>query len=530
MLFVYTKRETSKPIVFFSLFLNSHFHLNCWIRSVITNLKIRKFVIFQKVTILGNSQVGEGTRNTLELLLKRVDVILVDVSITEGVDEVARLESSSTADQQSEESIRGNVEGDTEAHIAGALVELAREFVAGGVGVELGHDVARREGHLVDCAGVPGGEEHATVVGAGLEGFNDALDLIDALTVVVGLSLVVVSTEVAPLETINGAKITFAVLVETTGIKEFTGAIALPDVDVLGFEQLGVGVATEEPDQFFTNTLPEDTLGGKEGPAPVAEGEAHLRAEEADGSDTSAVFLDTSIGEDVLDEVDVLVFFFVAGNVAVEDGLAFRESLRSTFLLEVEVEVLEVGEEGGEGLFGVGDDVLVDAGQEDGLEDAAAGFLSSLLVDVSATEVPDLLNAVGERRLGEEFQGSLETATTDDHQFLSFFRLFFGLPGFVGGQDHGETTGHGAELGGDRLVGLSAHDDGVDLGSGLGTSGSLGGLFEELQVFGDVPGDLGALADAVGTFSGGDHDGEGAEGEVVTRSDGLLASGNLESV
>ena len=91
------------------------------------------------------------------MLLERANVVTVYMRVTELDDELVRLGLREVRDEVREECVGGDVEGDAEAEVCGALVEEAREPFGGGgrggrreVHVELAEDVARREGHQRD--------------------------------------------------------------------------------------------------------------------------------------------------------------------------------------------------------------------------------------------------------------------------------------------------------------------------------------------------------------------------------------------
>jgi hypothetical protein len=63
------------------------------------------------------------------LSFEGVDVIEVDVSVSDLEDELVRDRVGYEGDHVSQESVRGDVEGDSESEIGGSLVHDARESV-----------------------------------------------------------------------------------------------------------------------------------------------------------------------------------------------------------------------------------------------------------------------------------------------------------------------------------------------------------------------------------------------------------------
>lgn len=138
------------------------------------------------------------------------------------------------SDHHSEDGIGGDIEGDAEEDIGAALVELAGELVVVG-DVELEEGVAGGEGHLVDFAGVPSADDVSAAMGVGFNAIDDLIDLVDGAAVG--------GTPVGPL----GA-------VDATEVAIFVGPF-VPDIDVIFFEVLDVGIALKEPEEFVDDAF-----------------------------------------------------------------------------------------------------------------------------------------------------------------------------------------------------------------------------------------------------------------------------------
>ena len=78
-------------------------------------------------------------------------------------------------------------------------------------------------------------------------------------------------------------------------------------------EVLDVGVAGNEPEQLVDNGLEVDLLGGEQGEA-LREVEAHLVAEDALRAHPGAVVLHHAVVHDFLQEVEVLLHYFLTPN------------------------------------------------------------------------------------------------------------------------------------------------------------------------------------------------------------------------
>lgn len=110
---------------------------------------------------------------------------------------------------------------------------------------------------------------------------------------VVGVHVHILSTKVAPLEAINRSEVHLFTVVEAPLVQEFSGAVAIPDVDALVGEELRVGGARDEPEELFRHASPEGALCGEEGKA-FPQIETHGAAKEGERSRASAVGLHSS--------------------------------------------------------------------------------------------------------------------------------------------------------------------------------------------------------------------------------------------
>ena len=78
-----------------------------------------------------NDHARQGAGLALELLLQRGDMVLVDVNIASGPDELPGLQIADLGQHHGEEAVACNVERYAQAHVATALVELAAESSRG---------------------------------------------------------------------------------------------------------------------------------------------------------------------------------------------------------------------------------------------------------------------------------------------------------------------------------------------------------------------------------------------------------------
>jgi hypothetical protein len=77
-----------------------------------------------------------------------------------------------------------------------------------------------------------------------------------------------------------------------------------------------VGVGFDEPKEFFDDCAKEDSLCGEQGEDVVAKRETELgRSKDGESSSSSSIGPGFTVGEDVTDKVEVLIFF-VLGEAA----------------------------------------------------------------------------------------------------------------------------------------------------------------------------------------------------------------------
>ena len=150
--------------------LDRHGHLDHWVRLVLAQLEVAHCKLVDRVNRSFDSHLWPGSRFTLQLLVDLLDMIGIDVSVAKRVDELAWLELRDVSDHDSQKSIGRNVEGDAQAHVSRALIQLATELAISDV--KLAQAVARRQRHLVKIGWIPGHHQHATVVGIGFDCFN----------------------------------------------------------------------------------------------------------------------------------------------------------------------------------------------------------------------------------------------------------------------------------------------------------------------------------------------------------------------
>lgn len=255
-------------------------------------------------------QLGERPRLALQLCSESINVVNVDVRVSHDVGKCSRYKIADVGEHVCQQCIARNVERDTEAHVAGSLIQLAVEVALGlvllcrflgvlspsspGVGyVELGKHVAGRQSHALKVLWVPRAEDHSAVVGAVAQLVDDFGQLVDALAGVVCLSIDVLCAKVPPLKPVDGAQVADVAVGQADAVEELAGAVAVPDLDADVAEGGGGGVALDEPEELGDDGAEEDSLGGEQGEdgaAVVVEVEFEAgRGEDGQGASAGAV-------------------------------------------------------------------------------------------------------------------------------------------------------------------------------------------------------------------------------------------------
>ena len=143
---------------------------------------------------------------------------------------------------------------------------------------------------------------------------DQLLQLIHALALIVGVHILVLGPEVAPLEAVDGPEVIDLSVSEAEMIQERPAAIAFPNFYVLFptlkalLEQVAVGLAFDEPEQLLDDASPEHIFRGHEREG-LAEVVPHQAAKERQRAGLRAVGLEVAFVHDFLDHVQVLHFF-----------------------------------------------------------------------------------------------------------------------------------------------------------------------------------------------------------------------------
>ena len=220
----------------------------------------------------------QGARFARQLQMYLVEVVQVDVCVAQCMDEVARLQSRHLSHHHQQQGIRRDVERYSQKRVGAALVELQAEPSVGDI--ELEEQVAGRQVHAFQVSHVQGAPDDAALVRVMLDGLDRLLYLVDEAPVVVRPRTPLVAIDMPQLP---------------VRVSPF-----VPDADAMLLEEVYVGVAAQEPQQFVDDGFQMELLGRQAGET-VVEGESHLMAEHADGARPRAVLLAFPLGEDTVE-------------------------------------------------------------------------------------------------------------------------------------------------------------------------------------------------------------------------------------
>src|SRR6266487_3373472 len=158
-----------------------------------------------------------------ELKPSLLDVVRVQVRVSEREDELAGFKIAHLSNHHRQQRIRRDVEREAQKNIGRSLIELTRQFSIGDI--ELKQKVARRQRHLRNLTHVPRVDDQSP-------GVRIRFDLIDHLTDLI-YRAAVRGLPRSPLRAIN-----------RTQLAVLAGPL-VPDIDAVLLQVLDVGVASQ---------------------------------------------------------------------------------------------------------------------------------------------------------------------------------------------------------------------------------------------------------------------------------------------
>ena len=189
--------------------------------------------IAEHVLGLGQLQLRVGARLTGELQLHLLAVVVVDVAVPTGPDELADLQARLLGEHVGQQRVAGDVEGHAQEHVGAALIELAGELPISHVQLE--QQVAGWQGHVLQLGDVPRADDVPAGIRVLLQQLQCLGDLVDVVAIRGGPA--------APLHAVDRAQV--AVLI---------GPL-VPDADAVILQPPDVGIPGEEPQQLADHGL-----------------------------------------------------------------------------------------------------------------------------------------------------------------------------------------------------------------------------------------------------------------------------------
>ena len=115
--------------------------------------------------------------------------------------------------------------------------------------------MTRRQSHFRNIDRIPSGHDYSPIIRIVLYLVDTLAQLIDTLSGVVGVHVDVLSTEVTPLEPIDGSQVALFSLRESVRVQELAWRVAVPDFNALLRELFGVCRAPNEPEELFDDAF-----------------------------------------------------------------------------------------------------------------------------------------------------------------------------------------------------------------------------------------------------------------------------------
>lgn len=297
------------------MYSDRHFHFDRAIRLVIQYLEVFEFEVVDVGDVSVNLQFWERLWGSFQLDFQRVHVVRVDVGVPHDMDELPGVHVDDHCDHVCQEGVGGDIEGDTEPHVARSLVHLAaqpRPAIFREVDVELAEDMAGRQRHLLERWGVPRGHDDSPVVGVCLQRLDDSGQLVVPFARVVCVAIDVVRSEVSPLEPVHGSQVSLSAARQAQRVEILSGPVAFPDLDSFFRQEFCVRGALDEPQQLLQNALHEHLFRCEQRERSVREIESQLWwCKQGQRSGSCSIWSELASLENPLDQVQIRLFFSV---------------------------------------------------------------------------------------------------------------------------------------------------------------------------------------------------------------------------
>ena len=147
-------------------------------RDITVDVHVFEAEIEQRTHIGIEAQAGQCMGFPLQLLAGLIEMIEIQMRITQRVHKVADFQITHLRHHVGKQCVAGNVERQAEEDVRRTLVELARQPAIGDM--ELEHGVAGLQGHLLEFADVPSADQQAPRIRVALDLAKQPADLVDA--------------------------------------------------------------------------------------------------------------------------------------------------------------------------------------------------------------------------------------------------------------------------------------------------------------------------------------------------------------
>ena len=128
-------------------------------------------------------------------------MIQINMCISNGVNTIARFQTTNMSNHTSEQCIAGNIERYAQADISRSLIKLTTQFTV--IHIELKQTMTWWKCHSSKVWRIPRWNNQTPIVGIDLDPSDDVLELIHTLTSIIRIFINVFSTKLTPLKAIN---------------------------------------------------------------------------------------------------------------------------------------------------------------------------------------------------------------------------------------------------------------------------------------------------------------------------------------
>ena len=258
---------------------------------IANHFEILKAVLVNRGGLAVDPQRGQGVRLPGKLQEHLVEVIFIDMHISSGPDKFARFQPALLGQHGQQQCIAGQVERQSDKHIAGPLIELQMQPTLADRRLE--QAVAGCQGHGRQVARVPRADNLSAGGGIMLYFRNQGGDLVDMTPVR--------TDPIPPLLAIHWTQI--AVLVGPF----------IPNGNLVLLQIRDIGVAVEKPEQFIDDRAQVELFGGHQRETQ-SQVKAHLVAKHGQRPNARAVGLFRALVQNAADQV-MIRFHGVASGV-----------------------------------------------------------------------------------------------------------------------------------------------------------------------------------------------------------------------